>query len=152
MGYLLFYVFMLLIGYYAMKEFSFNYREVLELITLPIAIPMIVTVLLGRDFSFSFDLLLGLIVGIPLFLAVVVVVFYPILILPAFLVLAIKKHYVDKPMVVFFLSTLVGGAIASLVSLELEVIFTGMLLLFLSVLIQYYYFDKNRKLGVNNEK
>ena len=49
-------------------------------------------------------------------------------------------------MVFFFLSSLIGGATLSVFALKLEVILTGMFFTLLSVLVQYYYFDKKRNL------
>ena len=93
---------------------------------------------------FTSDTLLALI-GLPILLAFVVAVMYPILLIPALLILILKQNYGDKPMLFFFLSTVIGGLILSLVSLEIEYILTGMFFALLSVLTQYYYFDKKRE-------
>ena len=92
MAYIIFYFIMILVGLYVMKKFDFNYREVLELLSLPIAIPMIGTVvitLFTESTPFTFDTLWGLI-GLPLLLAFVVAVVYPLLLLPVLLILIIK--------------------------------------------------------------
>jgi hypothetical protein len=144
MGYLIFYIIMIFVGGYATKKFDFSYREILELMSLPIAIPMFITVLFSRDIHLTPDTLLGLI-ALPLLLAFIVAFAYPVLVLPVLLILVIKQNYIDKPIVVFFLSTLVGGLTLSMVSLEVYPILTGMILTLLSILIQYYYLDKKRK-------
>jgi hypothetical protein len=139
---------MIFLGWYITNKFNFNYREVIELVALPIAIPMLgmvfITVLTDGTL-FTGDTLLG-IISLPLLLAVVVAVLYPLLLLPALLILRLKQNYGDNHIVFFLLSALIGGFTLSMVSLELEVILTGMILTLLSVLTQYYYFDKKREI------
>ena len=143
MGYLLFYMTMLLLGWYSIKKFDFNKREMIELLSLPIAIPMIGIALVTLLTNISTDTILGLIF-FPLLIAFIVGIAYPLLLIPVLLILWIKKEYRAKPITFFFLSTLIGGVTLSIVSLELEVILVGMGLSLASVLIQYFYFDKRR--------
>ncbi len=147
MGYLLFYMTMLLLGWYSIKKFDFNKREMIELLSLPIAIPMIGIALVTLLTNISTDTILGLIF-FPLLIAFIVGIAYPLLLIPVLLILWIKKEYRAKPITFFFLSTLIGGVTLSIVSLELEVILVGMGLSLASVLIQYFYFDKRR---INDE-
>ena len=48
-------------------------------------------------------------------------------------------------MIFFFLATLTGGLTLSMVSMKAEVVITGMIFTLLSVLTQYYYFDRKRE-------
>ena len=148
MSYIVFYIIMIFVGIHIINKFDFNKREVLELISLPMAIPMfgIIFISLFTDNTpFTSDTVMGL-VSSPLLVAFVVAVVYPMLILPVLLILTIKQNYKEKPMVFFFLSSLIGGATLSVFALKLEVILTGMFFTLLSVLVQYYYFDKKRNL------
>ena len=145
MGYLLIYIIMLIVGYYTINKFNLMKREVLELLSLPIAILMIIAFLahiLSGDFSF--DGLLGVVVT-PFLLAFIVVLFLPLLLVPTLLILILKKYYGDDLIFFFTTSSLIGGFTLSIIDLKLEFIVIGMSLALFSVLIQYYYFDRKRE-------
>lgn len=146
MNYVLFYLLMVLLGWYVSNKLQFNKRELLELISLPIIIPILGTIVITivTDItSVTNDMLLGLLFS-PILLALIVALLYPLLLLPSLLILMLKEKYKHTPIVFFFFSALVGGLSLGMLSLELDVILTGMILSLLSVLIQYYYFDKKR--------
>ena len=144
---------MMIVGFNVIEKFEFNKREVLELVSLPVAIPWIFTILvtsLQKGNFFTIDTLFGLIFS-PLVFAFVILFMLPVLLLPTLIILILKQNFIDKPMFFFFISTLTIGILLSILSFDFYMVVVGMGLTLLSTLVQYYYFDKNRKLGVKNE-
>ena len=150
MGYLLIYIITTVIGYFVVEKFDLNRREIMELLLLPLVMPGVLTFvvkILTVENFISSETLLGLLVS-PILLLIIVIVVLPILLVPTLLILIMKKNYKNQPIVFFFISSLIGGLIASLIALEIEVILTGIILALFSVMIQYYYFDKKRNRSI----
>jgi len=87
---------------------------------------------------------------LPLAVLFGVLFFLPLLLIPATVIVKLKQDYKEQPVILFLFSTLMGGLILSITG-KWEMIIIGMLFALVSVLIQYYFLDKNRKSGVNNE-
>ena len=150
MGYLLIYIITTVIGYFVVEKFDLNRREIMELLLLPLVMPGVLTFvvkILTVENFISSETLLGLLVS-PILLLIIVIVVLPILLVPTLLILIMKKNYKNQPIVFFFISSLIGGLIASLIALEIEVILTGIILALFSVMIQYFYFDKKRNRSI----
>jgi len=149
MEYLLLYVFSIIFTIYMKNKFVLNQREIIELVVLPILMPLTLGILVEFK-TFSLEDFIYLPLQLPLTVLFGVLFFLPLLLIPAAVIVKLKQDYKEQPLILFLLSTLMGGLILSITG-KWEMIIIGMLFALVSVLIQYYFLDKNRKSGVNNE-
>jgi len=150
MEYLLLYVFSIVFATYMKNKFVLNQREIIELVVLPILMPLALGVLVEFK-TLSLEDFIYLPLQLPLAVLFGVLFFLPLLLIPATVIVKLKQDYKEQPLILFFFSTLMGGLILSITG-NWEMIIIGMLFALVSVLIQYYFLDKNRKLGVKNDE